>query len=149
DWYGWRTVTADLAAYPLVYPVKLKSLYVASPQQGQADRPAAGEVYFDDIVLHYPAADEEPEREPVVLKIGSKQATVGGQPATLDGAPFATDGVTYLPLRFVADQLGGTADWDGQTKKVTVLRGDRLLELRFGQDTIIVNGERKDAPAQP
>ena len=149
DWYGWRTVTADLAAYPLVYPVKLKSLYVASPQQGQADRPAAGEVYFDDIVLHYPAADEEPEREPVVLKIGSRQATVGGQPATLDVAPFAKDGVTYLPLRFVADQLGGTADWDGQTKKVTVLRGDRLLELRFGQDTIIVNGERKDAPAQP
>jgi len=150
DWYGWRTLKADLTAHPLVYPVKLKSLYVASPQSGQADRPASGEVYFDDIVLHYPAAAaEEPKGETIVLKIGSREATVGGQPVTLDVAPFAKDGVTYLPLRFVADQLGGTTDWDGLTKKVTVLRGDRMLELKFGQATIIVNGERKIAPAQP
>jgi hypothetical protein len=149
DWYGWKTLTADLAAYPLVYPVKLKSLYVASPREGQADRPASGVVYFDDIALHYPAAIEEPESQTIVLKIGSRQATVGGRPATLDVAPFAKDGVTYLPLRFVADQLGGMTDWDGQLKKVTVLRGDRLLELRFGQETIVLNGERKDAPAQP
>jgi len=149
DWYGWKRLTADLTAYPLVYPVKLKSLYVASPQSGQADRPASGEVYFDDIVLHYPAAVEEPEGETVVLRIGSREAAVGGRPVTLDVAPFARDGVTYLPLRFVADQLGGMTDWDGLTKKVTVLRGDRMLELRFGQETIIVNGERKIAPAQP
>jgi len=149
NWHGWKTLTADLTAYPLVYPVKLKSLYVASPKEGQADRPAYGEVYFDDIALHYPAASGEQKSSTVVLAIGSRQAKVGGQPVTLDVAPFAKDGVTYLPLRFVADQLGGSTDWDAQTKKVTVLRGDRLLELRFGQETIIVNGERKSAPAQP
>jgi len=149
DWYGWKTLKADLTAYPIAYPVKLKSLYVASPQAGQADRPASGEVYFDDIVLHYPAASVEPKGETIVLKLGSREATVGGRPVSLDVAPIAKDGVTYLPLRFVADQLGGTTEWDGQTKKVTVLRGERMLELWFGKDTIVANGERKAAPAQP
>jgi len=148
NWIGWQTVKADLTAYPLVYPVKLKSLYVASPKEGQADRPASGEVYFDNLALHYPIVSEEPRGETVVLTIGSRQATVGGEPATLDVAPVVKDGVTYLPLRFVADQLGGTTGWDNKAKKVTVLRGDRLLELRVGQDTFIVNGERKTASAQ-
>lgn len=149
DWFGWKTLNADLTAYPIVYPAALKRLYVASPREGQADRAASGEIMFDDVKLHYPAEPTQAKSETVVLTLGSKQAVVGTEPVTLDVAPVAKDGVTYLPLRFVADALGGSADWEGHTKKVTVLRGDRLLELRFGHETIIVNGERKAAAAQP
>jgi exopolysaccharide biosynthesis protein len=146
NWIGWKTVRADLAPYKS--PLRLKSLYVASPKEGQADRPAYGEIYFDDIKLHYPVSAEEPEHEAVVLKIGSRQATVGGKKMTLDVAPFVENGVTYLPLRFVADQLGGSVGWDGQAKKAMLLREGRLLELKLGSETYIVNGERKAAPAQ-
>ncbi|WP_296976762.1 stalk domain-containing protein [Thermobacillus sp. ZCTH02-B1] len=145
NWTGWKTVRADLASYKP--PFRLKSLYVASPKEGQAARPASGEVYFDNIRLHYPVSDGQ-EYETVVLKIGSRQATVGDKTFTLDVAPFVENGVTYLPLRFVSDQLGGSVGWDGQAKKATLLRGDRLLELRLGSETYIVNGERKPAPAQ-
>ena len=146
NWTGWKTVKADLAGY--TYPLKLKSLYIASPKEGQANRPASGVVYFDDIRLQYPAQAEETKHETIVLKIGSRQATVGGKKVTLDVAPVVEDGVTYLPLRFVADRLGGTIGWDGQAKKATLLRGGRLLELKLGSETYIVNGERKIAPAQ-
>jgi hypothetical protein len=38
---------------------------------------------------------------------GSRQAYVDNAPVTLDVPPLEHDGITYLPLRFVAESLGG------------------------------------------
>ncbi|MGG6312322.1 copper amine oxidase N-terminal domain-containing protein [Paenibacillus macerans] len=52
----------------------------------------------------------------IVLKAGSKQATVGGVSVQLSGPVFVDkNGTTYVPLRFLAESLGATvyADADG------------------------------------
>lgn len=49
----------------------------------------------------------------IVLTIGSKEAVVDGRVVTMDTAAKAVQGRTYVPLRFVSENLGETVKWDG------------------------------------
>jgi hypothetical protein len=59
----------------------------------------------------------------VSLTIGSTQATVDGQPQTLDVAPFVVGSRTLVPLRFIAQSLGATVNWNDSTSTVTINGG--------------------------
>lgn len=48
----------------------------------------------------------------IVLTLGSKVALVDGQNVTMDTAAKAIKGRTYVPLRFVSENLGETVEWD-------------------------------------
>ena len=37
-------------------------------------------------------------------------------------APVIIDGRTFVPVRFVADELGATVAWDDATKTVTITK---------------------------
>ncbi len=56
----------------------------------------------------------------ISLQIGSNQATVNGQPQTIDVAPFLIGSRTLVPLRFVAQALGASVDWNNNTSTVTI-----------------------------
>ena len=56
----------------------------------------------------------------IILWIGKTTAIVDGSKATLDVAPEIINGRTYLPLRFVSENLGCTVEWDGTTKTITI-----------------------------
>ncbi|HZZ65130.1 MAG TPA: copper amine oxidase N-terminal domain-containing protein [Candidatus Baltobacteraceae bacterium] len=57
----------------------------------------------------------------VHLVIGSTQATVNGSPLTLDVAPFSVAGRTEVPLRFVAQALGATVNWNPNAATVAIM----------------------------
>jgi len=59
----------------------------------------------------------------VSLTIGSTQATVDGQTTTLDVAPFVIGSRTLVPLRFIAQSLGATVNWNDSTSTVTIDSG--------------------------
>ena len=48
-------------------------------------------------------------------------ATVNGTPVQLDAPAFIENSRTYLPLRFVSENLGATVSWDNDTRKVTIV----------------------------
>ena len=54
----------------------------------------------------------------VSLRIGSREATVNGQPQIVDVAPFIVGATTYVPLRFIAQSLGATVDYNGAARRV-------------------------------
>ncbi|MCR4432769.1 MAG: stalk domain-containing protein [Caldiserica bacterium] len=60
----------------------------------------------------------------IELTIDSNTMLVDGSAVTMDVAPFIKDGRTFVPLRFVSEQLGATVTWtsrpDGTTDKVIV-----------------------------
>jgi len=60
----------------------------------------------------------------VALTIGSTQATVSGQPVTLDVAPFVIGSRTLVPLRFVAQSLGASVNWNDADSTVTINSGN-------------------------
>lgn len=59
----------------------------------------------------------------VSLTIGSTQATVNGQSQILDVAPFLVGDRTLVPLRFIAQSLGASVDWNDSTSTVTINGG--------------------------
>ncbi len=60
----------------------------------------------------------------VSLRIGSNQATVNGQTQNLDDAPFIVGSSTLVPLRFIAQALGASVDWNNNTSTVTITGGN-------------------------
>lgn len=78
-----------------------------------------------------------------VFKIGEKTYTVNGQEVEMDVAPVAEAGRTYLPARFVANAMGvpdANITWDQNSQTVTVLKGDRVVQMKVGSKQILVNG---------
>ncbi|MGZ4134532.1 MAG: stalk domain-containing protein [Tumebacillaceae bacterium] len=51
----------------------------------------------------------------VVLKQGSKTATVNGKSVVLDQSAIVLGGRTMVPLRFISEALGAKVDWDQAT----------------------------------
>ncbi|MNJ36306.1 hypothetical protein D3C77_310890 [compost metagenome] len=58
----------------------------------------------------------------IVLKAGSQEVLVNGKKTTVAVAPNIIGGVTFVPLRFVSEQLGLTVDYDKDSKLVQIKR---------------------------
>ena len=56
----------------------------------------------------------------IILWIDKTTALVNGSKVKLDVAPIIINGRTYLPLRFISENLGASVDWDETTKTVTI-----------------------------
>ena len=59
----------------------------------------------------------------ISLHIGSTQATVNGQTQYVDVAPFLVGSRTLVPLRFVAQALGATVNYNGSNRTVYINGG--------------------------
>ncbi len=60
----------------------------------------------------------------------------------MDAAPYIEESRTMVPVRFLAEGLGGTVGWDNVTRTVTVRFTKPILEIRLiiGNPTATVNG---------
>jgi len=56
------------------------------------------------------------------IRIGAATAKINGKEVTLDSPAFIENSRTYLPVRFVAENLGATVDWDGATSTATLTK---------------------------
>ncbi len=56
----------------------------------------------------------------ISLHIGSTAATVNGRSALVDVAPFLVGARTLVPLRFIAQSLGASVNYDNGTRVVTI-----------------------------
>ncbi|MCY9692139.1 copper amine oxidase N-terminal domain-containing protein [Paenibacillus alginolyticus] len=58
----------------------------------------------------------------IILTLNSKTASVNGSPIQLDSAPILKHGSTFVPLRFIAEQLGCKVIFDNKTGSVNITR---------------------------
>lgn len=149
NWTGWKTFHVDLDEYDLQYPIRLKRIYVANPEERQDEREPRGAIAVDDVSFIVPAIPEEDLKTLVELSVGSKLMKVDGKERSLDQSPVIVDGTTLVPLRFVSDALGGEIGWNNAEKKVTLLRRQQLIDMWIGQEELIVNGEREAVLVAP
>jgi outer membrane protein assembly factor BamB len=56
----------------------------------------------------------------IQLWVGKIEANVNGKPVKMTVAPVIVNGRTYIPLRFVSENLGARVNWDSQEKKITI-----------------------------
>lgn len=62
----------------------------------------------------------------MVITIGAATASINGQPVLLDAPAFIENSRTYLPLRFVAENLDAQVTWDAETKQVIIIPNEYL-----------------------
>jgi len=93
------------------------------------------ETYVSTAAPVAPAAKTE-----IKLQIGSMTGYVNGVAKTLDAAPIIRNSRTMLPVRFVAENLGGTVGWDGATSSVTIKGNGIDIAIKVGADTASING---------
>lgn len=84
----------------------------------------------------------------IVLRIGSREASVKGEPILLTTAPTQVNGTTLVPLRFVAEALGLQVAWDPAGRSITV-RGEPKIVMHLGQTAARVDGQEKHLPVPP
>ncbi|RKD23060.1 hypothetical protein BEP19_12605 [Ammoniphilus oxalaticus] len=61
DFNGWNYVVGNMPA-EVVYPVKMKSIYVVSVPEGAQSRPNQGALYFDEMTLYQPYDPAKPSQ---------------------------------------------------------------------------------------
>lgn len=69
------------------------------------------------VTVTDPVTDQQ-----IVLTVDSTLAKVNGEEVTLDLPAVVRDGRVFVPLRFIAESLGGEVFWDEETKTVTIIK---------------------------
>lgn len=91
----------------------------------------------------------------IALKLNTPVTYVYGAKTQVDPEnsavmPQIVNDRTLVPVRFIAESLGGEVSWDDATKKVGIVLGEKTIELVLGKAELTVNGEVTvlDVPAQ-
>lgn len=78
------------------------------------------------------------------FKIGENKFTVNGETVSMDNATaYIKDNLTFVPVRYVAQAFGiagNAVQFDGASGTVTIVAGDKVINMTNGKAYITVNG---------
>lgn len=74
---------------------------------------------------------------------------VNDEVVTFDRQPYMEGGNVMIPYRFVAEKLGATVAWDGDTKTVFTSLGDIVITLQIGNSNIFTADDVINAQLAP
>ena len=59
------------------------------------------------------------------------------------------NGRTFLPIRSLIENMGGTVEWNQKDKKVSLYLDDHIIYLWIGNKTAKVDGTNKETDVEP
>jgi hypothetical protein len=69
---------------------------------------------------------------------------------SMDAAPYIDNGRTMVPVRYLADALGTTTNWDADAKQVIVAEGIYDIVMTIGSTTLtVMNGQTSQMDVAP
>ncbi len=80
------------------------------------------------------------QRRSASYQIGNTSYILDGSRGTMDVAPVILEDRTFMPVRFVAEPLGGTVLWDEEHRRVTVTLGLKCIDLWINSNVARING---------
>ncbi|MBE6023692.1 MAG: hypothetical protein E7231_10750 [Cellulosilyticum sp.] len=87
----------------------------------------------------------------VCFTLGNPYYTLGDELKEMEAAPYSSNGRTMLPIRYVADALGISAEfvvWNAQAKTITIYAED-IIVLELGSKIMKINGQTIEMSAMP
>ena len=101
-----------------------------------------------------PTADEL-LKAGIFLEIGGHAAVVEGgvtaiYPGEREVTAYAHDNRTFVPVRFVAEELGADVDWENDTQTAVITKGGHTIRMKVGELSYTLDGTVKtlDVPAE-
>jgi len=83
------------------------------------------------------------------LQVTSGQAKVNGSERTIGGPVHLMNGWTMVPARFIAETLGATIDFDGNTEEVAIITSDSTAMMYPSSTDITPTPEAINTPPSP
>ena len=68
----------------------------------------------------------------IIMQIGNKNIIAYGKTIVSDVAPLIVNNRTLVPIRIVTETLGGTADWNADTKVVSLNIDGKTINMQIG-----------------
>jgi len=154
DFYITSTSYADVNVEP-----KTTYYYSVKPVLAEA-RPFEGiDEKLGDVIATFVVTTGDQVYKPgsykhfIMLKLEDPNMSVDGVSQEVDPgrgtAPVVIAGRTMVPIRAVVEAIGGTVEWDGATKKITLTARGNTVEMWLGKTDIKINGESKKMDIAP
>ncbi len=88
------------------------------------------------------------------LYVGSNKAFVNDVEKQIDTENanvkvFVENDRSYVPVRFISENYGGSVEWIPETQTINITFSDRVISLTIGNAEIIINGETKELDVAP
>ncbi len=133
------TLRADSEIFtklPDFKPIDFKAI---GPREAEAPAKTAEELLSSGLVLKV--------NEPKLFVFGREERV---DPQNRSVVPLVRQDRTLVPVRVIAESLGGTVTWDEATQTVGIVLGDRTVSLQIDRAEMTVNGGTVtlDVPAQ-
>lgn len=124
---GETTVECDVA------PVIREDLGLTFiPVRGVFDA-AGADIYWNSVAK---SVTVKTDKDTVIVTADKKRAEVNGKKTSMNGAPFIENGRTFIPLRFISENLGYNVDWDGTTQMITInIKNDGIKTISYYKGT--------------
>lgn len=81
------------------------------------------------------------QRKVISFTLGQRDYQVNGITMHMDTEAISREGRTMLPVRYLAEPLGAVLAWDAASQKVTISLNSKVIELRIGNNTALINGQ--------
>ncbi len=104
---------------------------------------------FFALISSAAAAGAAPVNNVICLVPGSREATVNGEPRALDAAPVVIKNVTFVPLRFVSENLKAELTWTPEGKLVTFKTPQKTIMMQVDNPVAVVNGVEQPLLSPP
>ncbi len=88
----------------------------------------------------------------LTLQIGNPQMTVDGESVNIDDSgttPVIIDDRTLLPVRAVVEAVGGTVEWDGDTRTTMLTYKSDVIKLTIDSTTAYLNDAAQTLDVTP
>lgn len=94
------------------------------------------------------------ELQYTALYVGSNKAFVNDVEKQIDEqngdvTVFVENDRSYVPVRFISENYGGSVEWIPETQTINITFSDRVISLTIGNAEIIINGETKELDVAP
>ena len=94
------------------------------------------------------------ELQYTALCVGSNKAFVNDVEKQIDTENanvkvFVENDRSYVPVRFISENYGGSVEWIPETQTINITFSDREISLTIGNAEIIINGEAKELDVAP
>lgn len=107
-----------------------------------------GQVLANSEAFYYDTVSTEKEKM-LILLTDCEYSLVYNDKVQIDPddpwiCPTVENGVTFVPIRFIAENLGANVSWDAETGIVILAKDGVSVRMQIGSRTYTVNGEAKE-----
>lgn len=115
----------------LLFPLPAQSDEISPSSDQSKNTAAAAEQANADAVSTSPPGG-------IILKTDRATALVENKPVTMPAAPLVKKNVTLVPLRFLAETMGLSVDWNDTADQVTINARDKEIVLSLRDQSAVI-----------